>query len=122
MLRQTAHVLSVVAAVMAINVTTTYAKSSTEQAVRKHFASYPVLVSIARCESGFRQFDENGRILKNPNSSATGVMQIMSSVHRHAASRLNYDINTLAGNLGYAKHLYKTEGTRPWNPSRHCWG
>ena len=103
--------------------TTTHAEASQEKQIRKYFASYPVLVSIARCESEFHHYDDNGRPLKNKEgSSATGAMQIIASIHRRAAARLGYDINTLNGNLGYAKHLYKTEGTNPWNPSKRCWG
>ncbi len=101
--------------------TTTQAEASQESAIRKYFAGYPVLINIARCESKFRHYGENGRPLKNPRSSATGAMQIMASVHRRAAAQLGFDINTLHGNLGYARHLYKTEGTRPWRPSKHCW-
>lgn len=92
-----------------------------ERVVRKMFRDTPILINIARCESGFNQYDEDGKILKNPKSSAIGVMQIMSSLHRKEALRLGYNIQTLDGNLKYAKHLYEDEGTRPWNSSRKCW-
>jgi hypothetical protein len=49
-------------------------------------------------------------------------MQIIASVHRHEARKLGFDIDTLKGNLRYAFHLYKQEGTRPWRASRSCWG
>ncbi len=101
--------------------TTTHA-GPVEKEVRQYFADVPIMATIAGCESRFRQFDENGRVLKNPNSSASGVMQIMSSIHKREAARLGYDIYTLEGNLAYARHLYRNEGTRPWNASRHCWG
>ncbi len=92
-----------------------------EKVVRTAFRDTPILIKIARCESGFRQFDDKGNVLKNPESSATGVMQIMSSYHRKIAVKLGYDIRTLDGNLGYAKWLYKNEGTTPWESSIHCW-
>lgn len=92
-----------------------------EKQVRRYFAAHPVLINIAKCESKMRHFDEKGRVLKNPNSSASGVMQIMLSYHRKPAARLGLDLRTLDGNLRYALHLYKHEGTRPWNASRHCW-
>lgn len=101
--------------------TTTHSKSYTEREIKRQFASHPVLVAIAKCESGMRHFDDRGRVLKNPRSSATGVMQIVSSIHRDRARRLGYDIYTLTGNLGYAVHLYQAEGTRPWAASRRCW-
>lgn len=91
--------------------------------VEEYFADLPVMVEIARCESRFRQYDEDGTVLKNEQgSSATGVLQIMASYHRKAASRLGYDIDTLEGNLAYGRHLYEQNGTRDWNASRYCWG
>lgn len=93
-----------------------------EQTVRAAFADVPILIKIAHCESRFRQYDENGKVLYNEQgSSAVGVMQIMSSIHSSAASRLGFDITTVEGNLGYARHLYNQEGTRPWNASAYCW-
>lgn len=101
--------------------TTTHSRPHAETEVRRQFASHPVLIAIARCESGMRHFDDKGRVLKNPHSSATGVMQLMYSVHHRPALRQGLDIRTLKGNLAYALRLYKQEGTRPWNASRHCW-
>lgn len=94
-----------------------------EKVVRTKFASAPVMIKIARCESTFRQYESDGSLLYNKEgSSAVGVMQIMSSVHMSDAKRLGHDITTLDGNLDFALHLYKTQGTRPWDDSRHCWG
>jgi hypothetical protein len=93
-----------------------------EKAVRAKFANAPVLIKIARCESRFRHYDENGNVLMNEQgSSATGVMQLMSSYHKRPAAKLGYDITTLDGNLGYSLHLYKKQGTKPWNESKSCW-
>jgi len=101
--------------------TTTHA-ATVEKEVRQYFRNDPVLVAIAGCESEFRQYDSDGNVLKNPNSSATGVMQIISSIHRREALNLGYDIYTTQGNLGYAAYLYHREGTRPWKASKACWG
>jgi len=96
---------------------------SVEQTVRAKFANAKVLIQVARCESRFRHYDSRGRVLRNAQgSSAVGVMQIMSSVHKRTAEKLGYDIYTLDGNLGYALYLYKHQGTAPWNESKHCWG
>lgn len=93
-----------------------------EEKVRQYYADVPVLVEVARCESQFKQYDEQGNVLRNhEGSSATGVMQIMYSVHAKAAQNLGYDITKLEGNLGYGKHLYETEGLKPWDASRDCW-
>lgn len=96
--------------------------STAEQTVYAKYAKYPILIKIARCESGFQQYEPDGSLNYNDEgSSAVGIMQIMSSVHKEDAMRLDYDITTTEGNLGYALHLYRTQGTTPWNPSKHCW-
>lgn len=94
---------------------------SVEGYTREYFADAPVMIAIAQCESRFRQFDKDGKILKNAHSSAVGVMQIMSSLHTDTAKKLGHDITTVEGNLGYARHLYEKEGTKPWNASKKCW-
>jgi hypothetical protein len=80
------------------------------------------MIAIAGCESHFRQYDKDGSVLKNPNSSAIGIMQIMSSAHNDRAADLGIDIYTTQGNLAFAKKLYDEQGTAPWNSSKGCWG
>ena len=96
--------------------------SAVQKQVRMQLAEVPLLIKIARCESDFRQFDESGKPLRNPDSTATGALQIMYSVHNKKARLLGFDLNTIKGNTGYAKHLYRTQGTSPWNASKDCWG
>ena len=94
-----------------------------EDFVRLTYEDKPVLIEIAECESTFRHWDPyTGEPLSNPNSSATGAMQLMASYHREPASNLGWDIDTLEGNLAYAEYLYDTEGVTPWDASRYCWG
>lgn len=90
--------------------------------VREYFADIPELIAIAGCESHFRQFDKNGKVLKNGGSTAIGVMQIMSSIHAEPAKKLGLDITTTEGNVAYARHLYEEKGLKPWNASKKCWG
>ncbi|HYF12976.1 MAG TPA: transglycosylase SLT domain-containing protein [Candidatus Paceibacterota bacterium] len=90
--------------------------------VREYFKDEPVLADIAQCESQMRQFDKNGNTIKNPTSSAIGIMQIMASIHKGTAEKLGLDIYSVQGNLAYAKYLYDREGTTPWNASKNCWG
>lgn len=93
-----------------------------EEYVREYFADEPLLAEIAKCESHFKQFGKNGQVLKNANSSAVGVFQIMSSLHADMADeKLGLDIYSLQGNAAYARYLYEREGTRPWNASKACW-
>ena len=99
---------------------------SVEEYVREYFADEPVMIEIARCESRFRQFDKNGQVLKNgEGSSAVGIFQIMSSIHDSYADKLGIDIYTMQGNAAYARYLYDTQGTKPWEAdlkSKGCWG
>lgn len=98
------------------------AAQTVEQYVDTQFADTPVMIKIASCESHFRQFDKDGTVLQNPNSTAVGVFQIMSSIHKDLADQnLGLDIYTLEGNVAYAKALYADKGTQPWNASKACW-
>jgi len=96
---------------------------SVQEYVETYFADEPVMIEIASCESHFTQFGKDGQVVKNPNSSAVGVFQIMSSIHSTFADhKLGLDIYTIQGNLAYAKYLYDQSGTAPWNASKSCWG
>jgi hypothetical protein len=98
--------------------------STTEQRVRQYFADIPVMISIARCESGFQQIDPvSGNVQRGVvNPSDLGVMQINEYYHSATADRLDLNLYKLEGNMAYARYLYKTQGTQPWSSSRACWG
>lgn len=83
----------------------------------------PVLVEIMRCESGFRQFNEDGSVLRgNVNSQDVGAFQINEKYHLEESIKLGYDIYTTKGNLDYGIELYKRQGSQPWFWSKSCWG
>jgi hypothetical protein len=93
-----------------------------EARVREFFADIPVMVEIARCESKFRQYADSGNVLRGGLGNAMlGVFQFNEPIHKSGASLLGFDIETLEGNLGYARHLYNVSGTNPWNSSFACW-
>ena len=96
---------------------------TTEEIIAEHFADTPILKKIASCESQNRQFDETtGSVLRGKvNSQDVGVFQINEKYHLEAAKKLGLDIYTLEGNLDYAKHLYKSQGVKPWVHSSTCW-
>jgi hypothetical protein len=111
------------AATSAVATTTAVVPQTVEEYVRSQFADTPIMIDIARCESRFAQFRADGSVVKNPHSSASGVFQIMASIHAVSAkANLGYDIYTLKGNADYARYLYETQGTVPWNDSKACWG
>ncbi|MBS4052220.1 MAG: peptidoglycan-binding protein [Methylomonas sp.] len=94
-----------------------------ESAVRAYFSETPVMVEIARCESKFRQFADSGNPLYGGyGGKMVGVFQVYSDIHASFARSLGMDIETLDGNLQYAKYLYEREGTKPWISSFPCWG
>ncbi len=94
-----------------------------QQYVQTYFADAPVMIAIAECESRFTQLDKDGKVVKNPTSSAVGVFQIMASIHAASADQnLGLNIYTVQGNAGYARYLYENQGTTPWNDSKSCWG
>ena len=95
---------------------------TTEEIIAEHFKDTPILKKIATCESQNRQFNEAGGVLRGKvNSQDVGVMQINEKYHLQASEKLGLDIHTLEGNIDYAKHLYKTQGVKPWVHSSTCW-
>ncbi len=91
-----------------------------ENKVRVDFASDPIMISIAKCESGFRQFNTDGTVLSGGSGGMIGIFQI-SSLHITKAVSLGFDITTVEGNIGYARYLYMTQSTDPWISSISCW-
>lgn len=84
-----------------------------EAAVREFFPDNPEMIAIAKCESGFRQFNSDGTVLRG-SGIYIGIFQIDENIHAAYAKSLGMDIFTVEGNLAYAKHLLGTSGTRPW--------
>jgi len=86
-----------------------------ESRVREYFGDIPIMIEIARCESNFRQFTDSGSVLRGgAGGGMVGVFQFFGNIHANAAIGLGFDINTLEGNLGYARNLYQISGTTPW--------
>lgn len=97
-------------------------KAETEAQVREYFKDTPVMIEIARCESNFRQFTDSGSVLKGGSAGGMiGIFQFFESIHAPAAKNLGFDLATIEGNLAYAKHLHKSEGTTPWASAKDCW-
>lgn len=93
-----------------------------EAYLRKEYADTPILVEIARCESTFRQFHDDGRVVQGiVDKRDTGVMQINTHYHGDTAKKLGHDLRTLQGNVAYAKYLYGKSGSKPWSASQSCW-
>ena len=82
----------------------------------------PILEKIATCESGNRQFNASGTVLRGKiNPHDIGKFQINELYHASSAENLGLDIYTEAGNTLFALYLYETQGTKPWLYSSACW-
>lgn len=96
--------------------------ATVEEIVREEFKDIPMMIEVARCESGFVHFKENGELLRGHiNAQDVGVMQINEKYHLKESKALGHDIHTLAGNLAYARYLYEKNGLRDWRYSEFCW-
>lgn len=86
-----------------------------QEKVATYFPDNPTMMSVAKCESGFRQFSANGMPLRGGGGAGNiGIFQINEQAHAQFSQSLGFDIYTVEGNLGYAKYLYDKQGTKPW--------
>ena len=116
--KKLSHLYAVSASNPAVD--TAFVKAYTEE----YFRDIPVMIAIIECESGFRQYESDGRLLVSPvkGSSASGAAQILYIKHKADWSdNPDTNITTLAGNLAYAREMYEESGTSPWAQSRGCW-
>lgn len=97
--------------------------STVRAAIEHQFGVGTIMVRIAACESGYRQFDELGRPLPGVvDPDDTGVFQINKRFHFAEARKMGIDFDTLEGNIEYARILLDRNGTADWKASRYCWG
>lgn len=82
----------------------------------------PLFARIAYCESGDRQFNEDGTILRGViNPYDVGRYQINAIHWEEEAEKLGIDIYAEKGNEAIALYIYKKFGTKPWRSSQKCW-
>ena len=79
------------------------------------FKDAPVMVSIARAES---QFNPKA---KNPNSTATGVFQILIGTWNDPYYGCVGERTDPQDNIDCARKIYEKSGTVPWNSSKANW-
>lgn len=77
------------------------------------------LQHIAICESGGKQHYANGKIVKGPYGEI-GLFQI-HPLHKQKAKSMNLDIYDPNDNMEFALYLYKKNGLKDWEASKHCW-
>jgi len=77
---------------------------------------------VAWCESGNRQFNDDGSVLRGKvNPKDSGLFQINETYHLAQALKLGFDIHAIDGNIGYAMYLYEKNGLADWRYSKSCW-
>ena len=82
----------------------------------------PIFRHIAFCESGGKQFNANGTVIRGRvNSADTGKYQINMKVWADDLKRLGINPYTENGNEQAALHVYKVQGLNAWAASKHCW-
>ena len=118
----TSTVVTPTVAVEATTTTNIPTNEGIEAQAKAYFKDTPILADIAFCESSFRQYDADGNVLTGVvNKGDIGVMQINKYYHAEKAAELGDDLNTVQGNMAYAKYLYERYGTQPWSSSEDCW-
>lgn len=93
-----------------------------ERFVNDYFSDLPQLKKIAFCESSYKHFNSDGSVRRGKvNKYDVGVLQINELYHAKEANSLGIDLETIDGNVAFARRLYEREGSRPWNSSAPCW-
>lgn len=83
---------------------------------------YPELRAICGCESGLRQFNKNGEVLRGKvNPQDIGTCQLNENYWLKEAKELGFDIYIEQGNILMANWIYEKYGTKPWEWSKKCW-
>lgn len=91
------------------------------EAVENKFGHDSIMVKVAFCESTWRQYGDDGEVLKGMvNPADYGVFQINATLWQDFARSKGWDIETISGNLNMAEYLYETYGLSPWAPSADC--
>ncbi len=82
----------------------------------------PVMVKIATCESGLKQFETDGSVRTGKvNPLDKGLFQINEKYHLDNAKKMGLDIYTVEGNIHYAEYLHQKNGYSDWKASKPCW-
>lgn len=83
----------------------------------------PIMIEVARCESGQKQFYPNGSLVRDGvTGTHVGIFQIGELVWNKKAKELGYNLYEAEGNIKMGLYIYKNFGTAPWKASQDCWG
>ncbi len=77
-----------------------------------------LLFRIIQAESGWAHFRADGSVKVGPTNDV-GFGQISVKYQLANAKKMGLDIYNPIDNLKYTTYLFKTQGSRPWNASKH---
>ncbi len=82
--------------------------------IERLFKDEPIMAQIAYCESGYRQFDENGAPLKS-RTNDYGIFQINSKIWDKKAKEIGLDYKgSPIDNIKMARYIYEHQGKKAW--------
>lgn len=82
--------------------------------IKQYFPdNYEVMIRIAYCESGMKQFDSKGNVIRS-HTKDVGILQIHEPLWKEKSEELGYDIYTLAGNVKMARYIYGIQKESAW--------
>ena len=86
-----------------------------EQKIIKAFPEHPeLMLAIADCESGLRQFDNKGNYIKS-HTNDSGLFQINDKVWFDTAKELGLDYKwNVDDNIKMAQYVYSRQGLGAW--------
>lgn len=95
--------------------------------MREHIGYDPLLEVIAGCESTgnphlIQHWEEDGSLVKNPTSSASGALQILLQYHSDWIESEGRDMYDIDDYMRFGRTIRNSQGYAAWNESRGCWG
>ncbi len=90
-----------------------YSREGLKSMITEAFPDEPIMLAIAQCESGIRQYNGSGEVIRS-HTADSGLFQI-NDVWLTKAQELGYDINTVEGNIAMAQHIKEVQGLRAWS-------
>jgi len=95
--------------------------------MREHIGYDPLLEVIAGCESTgdphvIQHWEADGRLVKNPASSASGALQVLLVYHRDWIAEEGRDMHDIDDYMRFVRTMRAERGYASWEQSKGCWG
>lgn len=87
----------------------------------------PLLEVIAGCESTgdprrIQHWEEDGSLVKNPGSSASGALQVLLQYHSDWIEEEGRNMYEIDDYMRFVRTMRRERGYESWNESKSCWG